>query len=75
MLKREEILEHSGSEHYVTPLDFDLKENIYFSFWRNLCGTCPIILCGGVAFISFLFSSYFCLAITHIKQQNTSKHT
>ena len=36
ILKREEILEQSGSEHYVTPLIFGLKEIINFSL-REIC--------------------------------------
>ena len=36
ILKRENILEQSGSDHYVTPLIFGLKENINFSL-REIC--------------------------------------
>ena len=36
ILKREEIIEQSGSDHYVTPLIFGLKENINFLL-REIC--------------------------------------
>ena len=35
-LEREKILEQSGSDHYVTPLIFGLKEDINFTL-REIC--------------------------------------
>ena len=72
---REKLLEQGGSEYYVTPLVLDLKENIYFSF-REIC-VAPVPLFHVVVLLLFLFFfySHLCLASTHIKQQNTSKHT
>ena len=57
--EEEKLLELSGSEYYVTPLVLDSKENIYFSFREILHGTCPIISCGEVTFISFLLIHTF----------------
>ena len=69
ILKREEILEQSGSEHFVSPLIFGLKENINFSL-REICvALVPLFYVLMLCFCFFSFLHIFTKQHTH-----TSKH-
>ena len=56
-MKRGKLLEQSGSEFYVTPLVFDLEENIYFSIGEICVAHVPLFHVGMLLlFLFFLFT-------------------
>ena len=72
-MKREKVQELSGSEYDVTPLVFDLKENIYFSF-REI-GVALVPLFRVVVLLLFLFFLFTPLPNNHTYQATNEINT